>query len=138
MYMSFITRLIFPLLLYFINFARLDRTTNSHSKGGDYKIYVAMLLADHRHNNPVLNVFIDTTKRFLRILRSDDMSQENRVAIDRNAYHASPSNTDEQEARVAMAERKSPNTMRLVKMMAVMYTIHRNDRLREKRNRNFK
>ncbi len=126
--LAIVFRLIVPALLHFINFARMDRSTNSHRQDAAYATYLSVLLADHRHNNPVLSVFVDTCKRIVRIKRRTDEIDAPRTVYDENAYQ-SPTLVQTTQATTG----QSQNTRKLVKMMAVMYTMHKNNHIHDKR-----
>jgi hypothetical protein len=99
-----------------------------------YSIYISLLLTDHRHNNPLLSVFIDTLKRFLRFYRASSCVTEN-ANVYPDDYSRTTITLQEPNSTIETVshEQRSQNVRRLVKLMSIMYTLDRNDRLKDKR-----
>ncbi len=73
---------------------------------------------DHRHNNPVLTVFVDLIKQLV------ERNRENKAFV--------KAGTDQGVTELETKVRElSPSTSLLVKRMALAYTIHKNNRLIE-------
>ncbi len=81
---------------------------------------------DHRHNNPVSSVFVDTCKRMLRRKKLFDEEPVNQEHVHNESYQNQFSIIDKKLT-------SDDRGMKLVKMMTVMFTVHKNSTLIDKR-----